>query len=159
MNVADNEISHEFILQAGLTYHFNKEMKFIMESQHKILVRFFIISSKMSKSSKYLVDLLQADNIINLLFESLKPSCELVDYSIKILSRMFESDIISNKITKNKISLEKFTEDSKITLKYFFENKKKDEYANICIMLNKFLKKYPNLISEGKDIIATTSTF
>jgi len=148
-----SEESHDFIIQAGLSYYFDKEIKILVERYPRVLTKFINFFTIMTRSSKYLTELLQADNFVLYLFTSLKPFCETIDNSIRILTRLFESNIITLKIKVNKISIENTFEDIKGILRDAYDNKKKERYANTCTLLYRFLKKYSKYIVEVKELL------
>jgi len=108
----------------------------------------------MSKSSGYLLQLLQTQNIFTLVFKSISPKSDFADDAIRILARFLESESILKKIEECKVNTADFIVEIKQTIKQAYEKKIKDRLVNSCTMLSRFLKKYPKHISETKDIIA-----
>ena len=148
-----NESSYQYILPAELPYAFDKELKSAVTKHPKIVSRFLNLCSKMSKSSAYILQLLQANNIIQHMFASIGPTCESADDCIRIIARFLESDIITKKIEGNKISTATFVALIKETLKVAHENRQKERFINSCTMVSRFLKKYPAHLPDFKDVI------
>jgi hypothetical protein len=106
----------------------------------------------MSKEPKYLIEVLQANNIIVCSFNSLQSSNEIVDDSIRILARLSDIEVFYDKIEECKVSTSKFCEDMKGILKEAYETKK-ERYINGCTMVSRFLKKKPQHLADFKEII------
>ena len=83
VNVSINETSHKFILPAELPYAFDKDVKILAAKHKNLLVRLLNFCSKMSKASPFLLQLLQANNIIVHLFNSVGPSSDVIDDSLR----------------------------------------------------------------------------
>ncbi len=83
VNVSLNDSSHPPILSAEFPYLFDKQVKTFAEKHHSLILRLFNFFSKMSRNSQFLLQLLQANNVIAQLFASVDPASDLTDDCIR----------------------------------------------------------------------------
>ena len=154
VNVSLNDNSHSVIISAEFPSTFDKDIKLIIKKHHKVANKFFNLTSKMSKEPKYILQLLQTNNVFSCFFESIEPTNDLADDSIRLLARFLDLDYTCAKIEECKIDTDKFSVNIRATLKDACETQKKERYANGCTLANRFLKRYPKYLPEFKELIA-----
>ena len=141
VNVSLNDNSHSVIISAEFPSTFDKDIKLIIKKHHKVANKFFNLTSKMSKEPKYILQLLQTNNVFSCFFESIEPTNDLADDSIRLLARFLDLDYTCAKIEECKIDTDKFSVNIRATLKDACETQKKERYANGCTLANRFLKR------------------